>query len=178
MNYIKDAAFGLSDYVTQILAHYESESLLVEEKETFDAYTLLEHIHEILAIPDDIDYILPEDNIELQINKSALEQILINLIGNALKYNDKKTIEVKTDIIDKEEYYIIKVSDNGIGIADDKKDEIFKMFQTLNQPDRNGKRGNGIGLSTVQKLVKKLNGMITVNSELGLGTEFVITLSK
>ncbi|GAL01534.1 two-component hybrid sensor and regulator [Nonlabens ulvanivorans] len=178
LNYIKDAAFGLSDYVTQILAHYESESLLVEEKETFDAYTLLEHIHEILAIPDDIDYILPEDNIELQINKSALEQILINLIGNALKYNDKKTIEVKTDIIDKEEYYIIKVSDNGIGIADDKKDEIFKMFQTLNQPDRNGKRGNGIGLSTVQKLVKKLNGMITVNSELGLGTEFVITLSK
>ncbi|EAS19537.1 GAF domain-containing sensor histidine kinase [Nonlabens mediterrranea] len=178
LNYIKDAAFGLSDYVTQILAHYESESFLVEEKETFDAYTLLEHIQEILAIPDDIDYILPEDNIELKINKSALEQILINLIGNALKYNDKKTIEVKTDIIDKEEYYIIKVADNGIGIAEDKKEDIFKMFQTLNQPDRNGKRGNGIGLSTVQKLVNKLNGMITVNSELGLGTEFIITLSK
>ncbi|MGJ8684380.1 MAG: sensor histidine kinase [Nonlabens sp.] len=176
--YIKDAAFGLSDYVTQILAHYESDSLLIEDKDEFDAYSLLEHVHEILAISDDIDYILPEDNLVMHINKSVLEQILINLIGNAIKYNDKETVEIKVDILEKDNFYIIKVADNGLGIPEDRQEEIFKMFQTLNVPDRNGKRGNGIGLNTVQKLVNKLNGMITIDSELGKGTEFIITLSK
>lgn len=178
LSFIKDAAFGLSDYIGQILSHYESDTFLINDKEKFDIYTLLEGIQDMLAIPDDVDFQLPEDNLSLNINKSVLEQILFNLIANALKYNDKDTIVISVDAYEKENFYIFKVSDNGIGIAEDKKEEIFKMFSTLNIEDRNGKTGNGIGLSTVQKLVKKLNGFISVNSQLGKGTEFIITVSK
>lgn len=178
LKYIKDAAFGLSDYVSQILSHYESDSFMIEEREVFDIYTLLEHVQEILAIPDDIDFILPEDNVDLNMNKSALEQILVNLISNALKYNDKETVEIKISVTETDADYILKVADNGIGIPEDKRKDIFKMFNTLNITDRRGKKGNGIGLNTVKKLVKKLNGSIKIESELGYGTEFIITLAK
>lgn len=178
LKYIKDAAFGLSDYVTQILSHYESDSFMVEEKEVFDIYTLLEHVQEMLALPDDINFILPEDNLELYLNKSALEQILLNLIGNAQKYNDKDIIEITINASENKNSYTISVKDNGMGIPADKKEEIFKMFSTLNVSDRLGKKGNGIGLNTVHKLVEKLNGTINVTSELGKGAEFSITLSK
>jgi len=178
LKYIKDAAFGLSDYVTQILSHYESDSYMIEEKEVFDIYTLLEHIQEMLALPDEVNFILPEDNMELNINKSALEQILINLIGNAQKYNDKEKIKISISAGESLDSYKISVRDNGMGIPEDKKEEIFKMFSTLNISDRLGKKGNGIGLNTVLKLVEKLNGSIDVKSELGKGTEFIVTLSK
>ncbi|WP_438961394.1 sensor histidine kinase [Nonlabens sp.] len=178
LKYIKDAAFGLSDYVTQILSHYESDSYMIEEKEVFDIYTLLEHIQEMLALPDEVNFILPEDNMELNINKSAMEQILINLIGNAQKYNDKEKIKISISAGESLDSYKISVRDNGMGIPEDKKEEIFKMFSTLNISDRLGKKGNGIGLNTVLKLVEKLNGSIDVKSELGKGTEFIVTLSK
>ncbi|AGC78178.1 signal transduction histidine kinase [Nonlabens dokdonensis] len=178
LKFIKDAAFGLSDYVGQILSHYESDTFLIEDREVFDIYTILEAIQDILAIPDDVGFQLPEDNILVNINKSVLEQILFNLIANALKYNDKETVIIKIDAVEKDNFYIFKVIDNGIGISEDKKEEIFKMFSTLDVKDRNGKKGNGIGLSTVKKLVNKLNGFISVNSELGKGTEFIITVSK
>ncbi len=178
LKYIKDAAFGLSDYVGQILSHYESDTFLIEDKEVFDIYSLLESIQDILAIPDDIDFQLPEDNLLININKSVIEQILFNLIANALKYNDKDTVVIQVEAIEKENFYIFKVIDNGIGIAEDKKEEVFKMFSTLDVKDRNGKKGNGIGLSTVKKLVNKLDGFISINSELGKGTEFIITVSK
>lgn len=178
LKYIKDAAFGLSDYVTQILSHYESDSFMVEEKEIFDIYTLLEHVQEMLALPDDVNFILPEDNLEMHLNKSAVEQILLNLIGNAQKYNDKDIIEIIISASENTNSYTISVKDNGMGIPADKKEEIFKMFSTLNVSDRLGKKGNGIGLNTVLKLVEKLNGTINVTSELGNGAEFSVTLSK
>lgn len=178
LKYIKDAAFGLSDYVSQILSHYESDSFMIEEREIFDIYTLLESVQEMLAIPDDIEFILPEDNLELNLNKSALEQILVNLISNALKYNDKKVVKIKIEALENKSNYIITVADNGIGIPKDKMKDIFKMFNTLNIIDRSGKKGNGIGLNTVKKLVKKLKGTIAIESELGTGTEFAITLAK
>lgn len=178
LKYIKDAAFGLSDYVTQILSHYESDSFMVEEKEIFDIYTLLEHVQEMLALPDDVNFILPEDNLEMHLNKSAVEQILLNLIGNAQKYNDKDIIEIIISASENTNSYTISVKDNGMGIPADKKEKIFKMFSTLNVSDRLGKKGNGIGLNTVLKLVEKLNGTINVTSELGNGAEFSVTLSK
>ena len=70
----------------------------------------------------------------------------------------------------------IKISDNGVGIKREKLKEIFNLFTTLNTLDRNGKKGNGIGLSTVKKLVTNLGGDINVSSELGKGTTFEFSI--
>ena len=108
----------------------------------------------------------------------ALEQILLNLIGNSLKYNDKEKIKIDLDCIEKDGFYHITVADNGMGIPKDKVAHIFDLFVTTGTLDRNGKKGNGIGLSTVKKLVDRLNGEISVSSTLGEGTTFKFSIKK
>ncbi|MBQ0768191.1 MAG: ATP-binding protein, partial [Bizionia sp.] len=70
-----------------------------------------------------------------------------------------------------------KISDNGIGIPKDKQKEIFNLFSIVGNLDRNGNKGHGIGLSTVQKLINNLGGKIKLESELGKGTIFTFTIS-
>lgn len=111
-------------------------------------------------------------------NRAALEQIILNLVGNSLKYNDKEKIKIDIDCYEKEDCYHFKITDNGIGIPKNKMNHIFGLFATTGELDRYGKKGNGIGLSTVKKLVEKLGGEIKVTSQLGKGTTFQFSLKK
>ena len=77
-----------------------------------------------------------------------------------------------------EEFYLFEIIDNGIGIPKDKINEIFDLFSIVASKDKNGNRGNGIGLSTVKKLVANLGGSISVTSEEGKGSTFKFTARK
>jgi signal transduction histidine kinase len=168
----------MSDYVDTILNYYESDQLALDEKEEFDIYSILEKVEELIGQRDDLKLIFPEVNMILKSNSVAIEQILLNLIGNSIKYNDKEIIEVVITASETPQFYKISVQDNGIGIPKDKQESIFKLFTTLNQSDRSGKKGNGIGLSTVEKLVGKLGGNITCDSQINEGTTFTFTIKK
>ncbi|MBT8262366.1 MAG: GAF domain-containing sensor histidine kinase [Bacteroidia bacterium] len=172
LNYLKDSSFSLSDYITGMLAHYESDRIAENSYEDFDLDHLLEEIVELLNIDHQCEINFPEIDFELNCNRAALGQIFLNLIGNSLKYNDKDTIIIKIACERTEGMYHFSVSDNGMGIPDDKVDDIFDLFTTVGNLDRRGRKGNGIGLSTVKKLVEKLGGTIDVSSELGVGTTF------
>jgi len=178
LDYIKQSSFTLSEYVTGLLEHYETDKTASLRNEPFDSQDLLEEIIELLNINVDCEINLPEENIEMQANKVALEQILLNLIGNSLKYNDKKKIKIDIDCEEKDGYYHFTITDNGMGIPKDRIGNIFDLFVTTGTLDRNGKKGNGIGLSTVKKLVNRLNGEIEVSSTLGEGTTFMFTIKK
>ena len=178
LDYIKQSSFTLSEYVTGLLEHYETDKTASLKSEPFDSQDLLEEIIELLNINVDCEINLPEENIEMHANKVALEQIMLNLIGNSLKYNDKDKIKIDIECTEKDGFYHIKISDNGMGIAKDKLYNIFDLFVTTGTLDRNGKKGNGIGLSTVKKLVNRLNGEIEVSSTLGEGTTFMFTIKK
>ena len=110
-------------------------------------------------------------------NKTAVEQILINLITNSHKYSDKVITEIEIEIKENDSEYIIAVKDNGPGIKKEYHAKIFDMFETYNL-DKNGNSGNGIGLATVKKLVEALGGQINVASDFGHGTIFTFTISK
>src|SRR5690606_21043317 len=86
LDYIKQSSFTLSEYISGLLEHYESDKTASMTKEVFDSQDLLEEMIELLNINIDCEINLPEDNIEMQANKSALEQIILNLVGNSLKY--------------------------------------------------------------------------------------------
>lgn len=172
LNYLKDSSFALSDYISGILAYYESDSIAAQHVENFDLLHLLEEIIELLNINQQCEINFPDIDFELSCNRVALEQILLNLIGNSLKYNDKKTIVINIDCHRENELYFFKITDNGVGIPEDKLDTIFELFSTVGNLDRNGKKGNGIGLSTVKKLILKLGGSIHVSSETGKSTTF------
>ncbi|MCW8980344.1 MULTISPECIES: GAF domain-containing sensor histidine kinase [Altibacter] len=175
ISYLKQSSFTLSDYISGLLAHYESDKLTSGSHETFDLNQLLEEIVDLLNIDIDCEINFPEENLELSCNRAALEQILLNLIGNSLKYNDKEKIVIDMTCTKTDDMYHFVLSDNGMGIPKDKQNEIFDLFTTVGNLDRNGKKGHGIGLSTVQKLVNGMGGNISVNSELGKRTTFEFT---
>ncbi|WP_378185606.1 ATP-binding protein [Aquimarina sp. W85] len=178
LSYIKKSALSLSDYISNILDHYESTAYNKNNVESFDVNTLLENLVELLHIKYDCEVHLPDLNIEATCNKIALEQIFLNLIGNSLKYNDKNPIQIFINASILEDYYEFSVRDNGIGIESDQIASVFELFATVGHLDRNGNKGHGIGLSTVKKLVDTLDGTINVDSKIGVGTTFTFTVAK
>ncbi|CAM3523314.1 GAF domain-containing sensor histidine kinase [Aequorivita lipolytica] len=178
LDYIKQSSFTLSEYITGLLEHYESDKTASLNDEIFDSHDLLEEIIELLNINIDCEINLPEENMEMQTNKVALEQIVLNLVGNSLKYNDKKKIKIDIECSEEGGFYLFSIADNGMGIAKNNIEHIFELFATTGKLDRYGKKGNGIGLSTVKKLITKLGGEIEVFSELGKGTTFKFSIKK
>lgn len=178
LDYIKQSSFTLSEYITGLLEHYESDKTASLSEEVFDSHDLLEEIIELLNINIDCEINLPEKNVEMHANKSALEQIILNLVGNSLKYNEKDKIIIDIECKEDKDFYRFKIADNGMGISKEKLPHIYGLFETSGTLDRNGKKGNGIGLSTVKKLVTKLKGDIDVSSELGKGTTFEFSIKK
>ena len=106
----------------------------------------------------------------------ALQQIMSNLIENALKYSGQGPIDVLLE--ENEAETKITVSDRGAGIPPDKLDSIFDRFRQADQSLTRGRGGVGLGLYIVKSLVDAHNGTIAVSSEEGKGTSFVITMPK
>lgn len=178
LSYLKQSSFKLSTYIHGILEHYESETISDTNNEEFDIHDLLEQIIDLLNINYDCVINLPEENKLLHCNRAALEQIFLNLIGNSLKYNDRDKIEITMECSEDDDYYYFSVKDNGIGIPKDKQEEIFELFTVLAEKDRSGNRGNGIGLSTVKKLISSLEGEISVVSKINYGTTVHFSVKK
>ena len=112
------------------------------------------------------------------VNRTAIEQILINLVSNSIKYNDKTVTEIDIDVTEKDSQYIFSVKDNGPGISKENQDKAFQIFKVLVYEDKFGQRGNGIGLATVKKIIEALGGTIYIQSDIGAGAEFIFTLEK
>ncbi len=178
LTYLKQSSFRLSNYITDILNHYESDTLLESHTEDFDLQDVLEQIIDLLNIKFDCEINLPEDNLVVHCNRAAFQQIFFNLIGNSLKYNNQEKIVIDVTGKEKDGYYIFSITDNGIGIPENKQEAIFELFTIVEEADRSGNRGNGIGLSTVQKLVNNLGGEISVKSKINKGTTFSFTIKR
>ncbi len=103
-----------------------------------------------------------------------IERIMLNLLSNAIKFTPSGgNIWVLINCMDKIK---ITIKDTGRGIPSDKQKHIFDRFQQVDKPLTRENEGSGIGLSLVKALIKKHGGKITLNSELGKGSEFIISL--
>jgi hypothetical protein len=105
-----------------------------------------------------------------------LQQILMNLISNAMKHHDKKQGCIDVTVEDRGALYAFAVRDDGPGIPSRFHQEIFKMFQTLKSKDQVD--GSGMGLAMVRKHVELFGGEIDVESSEGKGSTFRFTLPK
>ena len=106
-------------------------------------------------------------------DKNKLIQICINLITNASKFSDINqdiSINIQTD---GKENLSISVKDNGVGISKQNIDKLFNVFTQLKNPTNT--TGSGLGLAIVKKLVSLLDGTICIQSDIGIGSEFVFT---
>ncbi|MBA6153613.1 sensor histidine kinase [Gelidibacter maritimus] len=175
LEYIEDSALILKDYIDGILLHYKADELLIAKKEDIKLSELSKNISQLLLSKNDKLTYSGEDTIK-NINKPALTQILINLVDNALKYNDAEKRLIHVSYVEEPKYHKFSVSDNGIGIEKDKQDVIFQLFTII--PHKNIKPSTGIGLSTIENLVNKLGGEISLSSEIGAGSVFTFTIAK
>lgn len=104
-----------------------------------------------------------------------LERVMLNLLSNAIKFTDAKGT-IKVDIKDNNDYVVISVTDSGIGIPKDKVDIVFDRFRQVDSTLKRQKEGSGIGLALVKSIIEKHGGKITLESEIGKGSKFIIKL--
>lgn len=123
-----------------------------------------------LQLINKIDSSLPPVNAD----ENRLQQILHNLVGNAIKFTPSGTVEVSAAVVNNE--LEITVADTGIGIPSDKLDRVFESFEQVDGSIAREYGGAGLGLAITKQLVQLHGGRIWVESTLGIGSRFTFTL--
>lgn len=178
VDYIKSSAIKLKNIVDGLLSYYKQSEILKIPAELIDLNILLKSITDLLKNNQNIDFEFPEKPEHITANKMALEQVFLNIINNAIKYNDKPIPKISISFNEDKDYYNFSVKDNGIGIEAKHLDGIFEIFTTLGIDDRSGNKGTGIGLASVKKIVAELGGKISVESTVNVGTNFLFSINK
>lgn len=150
--------------------HYSEELISTNE--------IFEDILSILPVPKHIKINVKSTSSEIQVPRMPIQQILQNIIDNAVKYNDKDQghIEIQVDDLFDPEFYIFSIKDNGAGIAEEYHEKVFEMFQTLQPRDKI--EGSGMGLAYVKKAVEAYGGSIHIKSTAGIGSIFMLSWPK
>jgi len=144
--------------------------------EQVDVEVLVKDVVELLAPPPEIRVTVEPGMPTIRTERTPLQQIFMNLINNAIKYNRHPGAVITVSSRDAGNMYAFSVTDNGPGIEPEYHDRIFGIFQTLESRDR--VEGTGIGLSVVKKTVELHGGSITVRSALGEGATFTFEWPK
>lgn len=119
---------------------------------------------------------MPEPLPTIMASPQVLQVALKNLIENGLKYNDSNTPLITITYLPDQEWHLIQVADNGIGIEAEYQDQIFEMFKRLHT--RQDYNGTGMGLGISRRLIRRSGGDIEVNSKPGEGSTFTIRFPK
>ncbi len=175
---MEETAYAATNMINGILQHTQTVNKTEVDKENFTFLSLTDEVRKMLIIPDGFSFTVENGDLQLFAGKYILVQVLLNLCNNAIKYNHRHDGCILLSATDNGAYYTFSVTDNGPGIKPDDQLRIFDMFRTLGKRDRYNKTGTGIGLSTVKRIVEKLNGSISVFSEPGNGSRFEFTIGK
>jgi signal transduction histidine kinase len=121
-----------------------------------------------------LSWLAPNNPIELPVESEAIHRAILNLVCNAIDACvDKPEAHVDIQLESNSEHIVIRVQDNGVGIAADDLERIFSMFESSK-----GSRGTGLGLPVSLKIAKEHGGTIEVRSEIGSGTVFEFVLPR
>ena len=175
MGFIR-AATGRMDRLIKAILQISREGRRTLTKDTIDLRALFEGIADSLSGQTDAAgaTITVGDLPEVEGDRTALEQVFGNLLDNAVKYlRPGVPGEIKVTGEQRGKRVVIRVEDNGRGIAAHDRRRVFELFRRSGEQDR---PGEGIGLAHVQALVRRLGGQIHVESELGEGSCFTVTL--
>jgi len=192
VNLIQRRSDAHPEVIPQSLAFIDKESKRIEQLseqlltlsraenknqlENIDFSSLVaQEIEQLQAVSEREINLQMQPDIYFKARASDLQQIIQNLLENALKYAPTGEINVS---LQEDEAIYLKVADQGIGIADDKKDKIFERLYRIDQSRTSEVNGSGIGLAIVKALVTKYRGSIHVEDNQPKGTIFTIILPK
>jgi signal transduction histidine kinase len=147
-----------------------------QEKEKVDLNDFFADVLENMPVRSGISLIVPKKLPVIYTERIPLQQVLSNLIGNAIKYHDKPDGKIKIEFKDKKSHYEFSVTDDGPGISKHYFEKIFVIFQTLQERDTI--ESTGVGLAIVKKILDDRKQTITLTSTPGHGATFTFTWPK
>jgi signal transduction histidine kinase len=147
---------------------FDFKGHVLEIKEMFESQILEKNLQ--------FDFKYDENVMFIKNDKKLISQIIINLLSNAIKFASKGKIGFI--VSNKDEYVEIIISDQGIGIANDKLSHIFDRFKQVDGSTSRKFGGTGLGLAICKELVSLLQGSIEVSSEINVGSEFKVLIKK
>ena len=115
--------------------------------------------------------------VQVAVDKNKFKQIMDNLLSNSVKYSERNTMVVVNMTYD-DDFIEISVRDQGIGIPEDKINQVFQPFSTVTGQGTEGEKSTGLGLVSVKKIVEAHGGKIWAKSNEGVGSQFYFTISK
>ncbi|SHI72861.1 PAS/PAC sensor signal transduction histidine kinase [Mesonia phycicola] len=162
------------DHLIENILKYSSIENDILSKEPVNLNEIVTNIAELIYIPEHISIKICKKLPTIKIDKTRIQQVFQNLISNAVNYIDKEKGIIEIDFLEDNNQYTFSVKDNGVGIAKEHHEKIFKIFNSLG----NHEKSTGIGLSIVKKVVNLYKGEIWLKSELQKGTTFFFTIAK
>ena len=131
------------------------------------------HTHQLM-MPEGVELKIrvPHEPLIIRSDHFRLTQVCTNFINNAVKFTAKGYIEIGYELSADGKSILISVKDTGKGIPDDKKEKVFERFQKLDE----FAQGTGLGLAICQSIVHTFHGSISLESEVGVGSKFTISL--
>jgi len=184
---IEESAADLLNIIEDILDTSQIESGIINLRENaidvnqlmLELLVMYQNNQQVKEKNLEIKYIYPDPNDKLQIfsDRLRIKQILSNLLSNAVKFTDQGYIEFGYNLPSKSHNVIqFYVKDTGIGIPSDKFDYIFERFRKLETDRDKLYRGNGLGLYISRRLAQIMGGDVTLESEVGKGSTFYLTV--
>ena len=172
----------LLDIVNDLLDQAQIEAgKMTFRMQPFQPAVLLENVLEVthktaadkgLALTGELDPELPET---INGDLTRLQQILLNLTTNAIKFTDRGSVHIRLFRPNKKQWSI-EVTDTGVGIPDEELPHIFEAFRQADSTLTRRHGGFGLGLTIVQQLANLMGGAVTVKSKIGVGSVFTVTL--
>jgi len=188
LNAIQSSGKTLHNLINDILDFTKIEAGMLEiNKEIIDIKKLILEIKNTFTFiikEKKIDFLLDFDKelpSQFYLDEFRLKQVIINLVGNAIKFTDNGYIKISVIFHDNKKSFNslnITVEDTGIGIPLEAQSKIFNVFQQQDNQDTTKYGGTGLGLSISLKLIKLMHGEINIESQLGIGSKFTISLTN
>jgi signal transduction histidine kinase len=181
VTFMQSAATELSEMVDDLLdlAKVEAGRVTISPAwfEMVDLFSALRGMFKPVLVNPDVSLVFEElpATLKLYTDDKKLSQILRNYISNALKFTQKGEVRVSA-LQNGETSVTFAVSDTGIGIAQEFHHAIFHDFAQIDSPIQKRLRGTGLGLSLSKRLAELLGGTVALQSELGVGSTFSVTL--
>ena len=183
---IKRSSSHLITIINEILDYSKMESgIIMLEKITFDVEEVLNDVYVSFKNTADkkniqLSYTMEENISKWVVGDSVrLKQILLNLVGNAVKFTEKGAVTLSCNISSADAHsqtLLFEVTDTGIGIPEDAQGTVFEQFTQADSSVTRKYGGTGLGLTISKKLVEALQGEIGVKSEPGKGSTFYFTI--
>jgi two-component system phosphate regulon sensor histidine kinase PhoR len=179
LDIINDEAERLTRLINDILTLSYIEQHRETKFESINVSEIVEDVFNLMKNTADSKNItleiLEKRNFSLVGDKDRFKQMIINLVDNAIKYSENGD-SVYIGIDSEENNHIIWVEDTGVGMSKEHLNRIFERFYRVDKARSRALGGTGLGLAIVKHIVLSLNGNINVQSELGKGTKFTVTI--